>query len=116
MYTLYGIKNCDTMKKAMKWLKENEVEYTFHDYKKSGISTQVLLSWMEEVDWEVLLNKRGTTWRKLEEEVKSSVSDNKTAAEVMAVNTSTIKRPVLTSGNSVIAVGFKEDLYSDLFK
>lgn len=114
MITVYGIPNCDTMKKARKWLEENGVEYMFHDYKKTGITKSKLKDWCNKVDWELLLNRRGTTWRKLDEDTKANI--NKThAINIMAENTSIIKRPVIEVGDNLL-VGFSEDEYTNAFK
>ena len=112
MTTLYGIPNCDTVKKARKWLNDNGIDYEFHDYKKLGVPEKELKAWVKKLGWEVLLNKRGTTWRKLDEKVKSSV-DEKTAIQIMLNNPSIIKRPVLIKTNNII-VGFKADEYEKL--
>lgn len=114
MVTLYGIRNCNTMKKARKWLDENGVEYTFHDYKKEGISADQLTNWCAVVGWEVLVNKRGTTWRKLPEEARADL-DQARAIDLMVSNTSLIKRPVLSDGDQLL-VGFSTDTYSALFQ
>jgi len=113
MIKLYGIPNCDTIKKARKWLKDNHVDYNFHDYKKQGVPEKELSSWIKLVGWEVLLNKRGTTWRKLDDDTKNSVNE-KAAIQIMLDNPSIIKRPVLDS-NGVITVGFKPEIYKELF-
>lgn len=114
MTTLYGIPNCDTIKKARKWLAEQNVEHEFHDYKKAGITATKLLEWSNQVDWEVLLNKRGTTWRKLPDDIKDSV--NKTRAlKLMAEQPSLIKRPVL-SHNGQLLVGFDTASYAELLE
>lgn len=112
MITLYGIPNCDTIKKARKWLKDNNVDYTFHDYKKLGVPEKELTTWVKKIGWEILLNKRGTTWRKLDEAIKESVNKN-TAIQIMLENPSIIKRPVLVKGKNIL-VGFKADEYTKL--
>jgi len=112
MITLYGIPNCDTIKKARKWLNDNGIDYEFHDYKKLGVPEKELKAWVKQLGWEVLLNKRGTTWRKLDDEVKESV-DEKAAITIMLENPSIIKRPVLVSGKTLL-VGFKADEYAQL--
>jgi len=112
MTTLYGIPNCDTIKKARKWLKDNGIEFEFHDYKKQGVPEKELRAWVNKLGWEVLLNKRGTTWRKLDDETKNSVDKN-AAIQIMLENPSIIKRPVLIK-NKTILVGFKIDEYSQL--
>lgn len=111
MTNIYGIKNCDTMKKAMKWLENNGVEYQFHDYKKSGLDKKTLLGWSKQVDWEILLNRRGTTWRKLPDDVKNDISKT-TAIELMIENPSLVKRPVLVTSDEIL-VGFKEETYQE---
>ena len=114
MITVYGIANCDTMKKARKWLETHHIDYTFHDYKKLGISKSKLKDWCKQADWELLLNRRGTTWRKLDEKAKAGI--NKTSAiEIMAENTSIIKRPVIETGDKLL-VGFSEEEFKATFK
>ena len=110
---MYGIPNCDTVKKARKWLDANGVDYTFHDYKKEGADAGKLAAWVEEKGWEVLLNKRGTTYRKLDDSDKANIDAVK-AVTLMTQNPSMIKRPVVehTSG---LLVGFKEDEWSPIF-
>jgi len=112
MITLYGISNCDTIKKARKWLKDNDFDYEFHDYKKLGVPEKDLKAWVKQLGWETLLNKRGTTWRKLDEDTKNSV-DEASAIKIMLENPSIIKRPVLNDGKTLL-VGFKADEYSTL--
>ncbi len=107
---LYGIKNCDTVKKARKWLDENGVDYQFHDFKKDGLDDPLLSSWEKALGWEALINRRGTTWRKLPEEVRDTISAQ-TAHAIMLENPSIIKRPVVESGNEV-RVGFNADEWS----
>lgn len=104
---LYGIKNCDTVKKARKWLDENGIVYEFHDFKKDGLSSEKLAEWEQSLDWETLINKRGTTWRKLPDEVRDTMSAQR-AHQVMLENTSIIKRPVVERGETV-TVGFNAD-------
>ena len=113
MITLYGIANCDTMKKARKWLNDQGVDYEFHDYKKLGVPEKELKKWCKQLGWETLLNKRGTTWRKLDEAVKDSV-DEKSAIRIMLDNPSIIKRPVLDIDGQY-TVGFSADSYTQLF-
>lgn len=109
---VYGIKNCDTVKKALNWLKANNKIFEFHDYKKEGITTEKLQSWCSQVGWENLLNRRGTTWRKLDEETRNAVTDETQAMNVMLTNTSIIKRPVIEKDGKVLMVGFDEASYS----
>jgi len=112
MIKLYGIPNCDTIKKARKWLKDNGVDYEFYDYKKLGVPEKELKNWVKQVGWETLLNKRGTTWRKLDDNTKNSV-DEKSAIQIMLANPSIIKRPVLIKGQ-VLLVGFSTNDYAKL--
>jgi arsenate reductase len=111
--TMYGIKNCDTIKKARKWLEAEGVDYQFHDYKKESIQKDQLITWINQLGWEVLLNKRGTTWRKLPDDVKDNI-DEASAITVMLENTSIIKRPVLDTGTTLL-VGFSADEYAKHF-
>lgn len=114
MITLYGIPNCDTMKKARKWLDEAGVEYQFHNYKKDGLDPALAEQWLSELGWEALINKRGTTWRALTDEQKSDM-DNASALTVMLDNPSIIKRPLLDTGSRK-TLGFKAEQYASLFK
>ena len=112
MTTLYGISNCDTVKKARKWLQDNGIDYTFHDYKKLGIDRDSLQNWCNEFGYETLVNKRGSTWRKLEDAVKADLDEAK-AIDIMSTHHSVIKRPVLVSDRKNI-LGFDEDKYKSL--
>ena len=107
--TLYGIKNCDTMKKAWTWLDAHGVAYDFHDYKKAGIDEATLRGWAGQVGWEILLNRAGTTFRALPDADKADIAEDK-AIELMLANPSMIKRPVLDTGGKLL-VGFKPDTY-----
>ncbi|SFC38054.1 arsenate reductase [Marinospirillum celere] len=107
MLTLYGIPNCNTMKKARTWLDANQLEYTFHDYKKAGIDQATLQGWVSRLGWEPLVNRRGTTWRKLPEEQREAINQD-LALQLMQDNPSLIKRPVLETGNQLL-VGFDTD-------
>ena len=98
MLTLYGIRNCDSIKKAQKFLEERHIQYKFHDYKKEGANLEVLTTACAIFGWENLLNKRGTTWRRLDDATKNSVSDETHAIELMMRETSLIKRPLLLGG------------------
>lgn len=110
---IYGIPNCDTMKKARKWLDGQGVEYEFHDYKKRGIDADRLRAWVAELGWEALLNRRGMMWRKLPEETRAGM-DEENAIRVMLETPSIIRRPVLDTGDARL-VGFSEAKYRDLF-
>lgn len=111
--TIYGIKNCDTMKKAMQWLKDRGVEYHFHDYKAAGIDRAHLQQWCDVMGWEVLLNRAGTTFRKLADADKADLNEAK-AIQLMLAQPSLIKRPVLEQGRKLL-VGFKPDNYDKAF-
>jgi arsenate reductase (glutaredoxin) len=111
--TIYGIKNCDTMKKARTWLDDRGVAYAFHDYKAEGIDKASLERWAKEVGWEVLLNRAGTTFRALPEKDKEGLTEKKAIALMMA-QPSMIKRPVLDVGGKLM-VGFKPELYAKQF-
>jgi len=113
MITLYGIPNCDTVKKAQKWLTENNIEYQFHNFKKDSLNESTLTQWIDILGWEVLLNKRSTTWRNLSDELKTNIDQNK-AISIMLDNTSIIKRPVLDK-EGLLQIGFKAEKYQEAF-
>jgi arsenate reductase len=108
--TIYGIKNCDTMKKARAWLDGHGVAYDFHDYKTAGIGKDTLKKWSDEVGWETLLNRAGTTFRKLPDADKEGLNERKAVA-LMLAQPSMIKRPVLDVGGKLL-VGFKPEVYA----
>ena len=114
MIKLYGIPNCDTMKKARAWLAEHGIEYVFHDYKKAGIDEALLRSWIDAIGWETLLNRRGMMWRKVPQDVKDGI-DEASAIALMLATPSIIKRPVLDTGKG-LHVGFSADQYAALFE
>ncbi|HEX7945460.1 MAG TPA: ArsC family reductase [Phenylobacterium sp.] len=109
---LYGIKNCDTMKKAWTWLDQHSVAYDFHDYKKAGIDRATLEGWAKQVGWEVLLNRAGTTFKKLPDADKQGIDEGKAIA-LMLAQPSMIKRPVLDVGGRLL-VGFKPEAYEKI--
>jgi arsenate reductase len=113
--TLYGIPNCDTVKKARTWLAEHGQEFDFHDFKKQGLSRETVAGWLEQVDWEILVNRKGTTWRKLSDERRAQVVDKAGALELMLENPSVVKRPVL-EGAGPLSVGFSAEQYGRIFK
>ena len=113
--TLYGIKACDTMKKARVWLDENGVVYDFHDYKAKGADKVELEKWVAEHGWEKVLNKAGTTFRKLPDEAKADIDAAKAIA-LMLEQPSMIKRPVLDLGNGKTVLGFKPEIYQAALK
>jgi arsenate reductase len=112
--TIFGIKNCATMKKAFAWLDAHGVHYEFHDYKASGIDLAHLKTWSDRVGWELLLNTRGTTWRKLSPSQQAHLDAAK-ALKLMSEHPSLIKRPVLENGNALL-VGFVPERYTEAFK
>ena len=112
--TIYGIKNCDTMKKARAWLDKKGVAYDFHDYKAAGIDRGTLEGWAKKVGWEVLLNRSGTTFRKLPEAAKEGLTEKKALA-LMLDQPSMIKRPVLALKGGKLVVGFKPEEYTKSF-
>lgn len=114
MTTIYGIKNCDTMKKARTWLDEHQVAYEFHDYKAAAIDRAHLERWCRELGWERVLNHSGTTFRKLPEAQRESVNE-KRAIELMLAQPSMIKRPILEHGDKLVA-GFKPAEYVSVFE
>ena len=114
MITIYGIKNCDTMKKARAWLDAHRVVYAFHDYKAFGVDKPRLEGWAKEVGWETLLNRAGTTFKKLSEADKENIGEKKALA-LMLAQPSMIKRPVLDTGKKLV-VGFKPEIYAATFK
>ncbi len=109
--TIYGIKNCDTVKKARAWLDQRGVAYLFHDYKTDGIERERLQGWVDRVGWEALVNRAGTTFRKLPEADKVGLDAGK-AVTLMLAQPSTIKRPVLDLGGGRLVVGFAPDAYA----
>lgn len=113
--TIYGIRNCDTMKKAFAFLDKKGVAYAFHDYKTKGADKALLETWSKKVGWETLLNRAGMTFRKLPEKDKK-VTDEKKAIAMMAAQPSMIKRPVLDLGGGKLLVGFKPEQYSAALK
>ncbi len=113
MTKIYGIKNCDTMKKAFKWLDEHNIEYTFHDYKKDGLDESALKQAIDEHGWETVINKRGTTWRQLPPAVQDDMDAEK-AISIAQDNASIVKRPLLIHEGKAY-LGFKADTYKDIF-
>jgi arsenate reductase len=109
---IYGIPNCDTMKKARRWLDDNGAEYSFHDYKKLGVPEKGLRRWVKQAGWEALLNKRGTTWRRLDESVRNGI-DTASAISLMLEYPSIIKRPVVESGKTLL-IGFDQNEFQKL--
>lgn len=113
MITLYGIKNCDTVKRARTWLKENGVEYTFYNYKKDGVDKKVLHQAIKEHGWEEIINRRGTTWKQLPDKVRDNMDEASAITQAME-NPSLIKRPLILKDGST-HLGFNPDTYKELF-
>jgi arsenate reductase len=107
---IYGIKNCDTMKKAFAWLEKHRVDYEFHDYKKDGVPADRLKVWSTQVGWEKLANSRGPTWRKIPEAEREGLNEAR-ALKLLEQHSSAIKRPVIEAGGKLL-VGFDEEAYS----
>lgn len=112
---LYGIPNCNTVKKARDWLDANNIAYEFHDFKKLGVDEATLNAWLTQQPWEKLINRAGLTWRGLDEATKISITDNASAIALMQAKTSVIKRPILERDEQILALGFSESDYQRLF-
>ena len=112
--TLYGIPNCDTVRKARAWLADNGIDYQFHDFRKAGVSADLLRAWLAEMPWDALVNRRGATWRGLPEARRDAVVDADSASAVMLESASVIKRPVLAAFDGV-HIGFSAEQYAQLF-
>jgi len=110
MITVYGIKNCDTVKKARKWLEQNNVDYTFHDFRENGMDSVPLSEWLTEFGWEQVLNRRSTSWRALDDAQKDAM-DNTSAAALASETPTLIKRPVMIANGETL-FGFKADDYA----
>ncbi|MGU3413960.1 ArsC family reductase [Enterobacteriaceae bacterium C34A] len=108
---MYGIKNCDTIKKARRWLDDHQVEYRFHDYRADGLDRALLDTFIAELGWEALLNTRGTTWRKLDESLRSTITDADAAAALMLEMPAIIKRPLLCAPGQPMLLGFSDSSY-----
>ncbi len=111
---LYGIPNCSAVKKARSWLQTHHIAYDFHDFKKQGISTELLNIWLVQFSHHKLINRAGLTWRGLDEITKSSMIDNASAATLMQAKTSLIKRPLLEKDSKIVCLGFDEATYIKL--
>lgn len=116
MFILYGIKNCNTVKKATDWLTAHQIKFEFHDYKKSGITKEKLIQWCQQTDWANLLNQKGTTWRNLDADKKNLVKHENAAIDLMIEKASIIKRPVIEDENGkILVIGFNDELYQEVF-
>jgi Spx/MgsR family transcriptional regulator len=111
---LFGIPNCSTVKKARDWLTNHHLAYEFHDFKKQGVSAELLTSWLAQMPWEKLVNRAGMTWRNLSDAEKAAVIDAPSALNLMLEKSSVIKRPVLVKDGKIINVGFTEANYQEL--
>ncbi|WP_342621177.1 arsenate reductase [Rhodoferax sp. GW822-FHT02A01] len=110
---LYGIPNCDTVKKARTWLADQAVETVFHDFKKEGVPANLLPGWLKAVGRDKLINRAGPTWRKLDAAIQASVVDDASASAVMTSHSSVIKRPVVVWADGTVTVGFKPELFAE---
>lgn len=113
MITLYGIKNCDTVKKARRWLEANGCEHRFHDFRVDGLTAETVDSWLQSNDWSTVLNRRSTTWKQLDEAQRNGV-DETNVRDLLVANPTLVKRPVTVNGNSIV-IGFKEDTFRNAF-
>ena len=113
---LYGIANCDTVKRARAWLNEQGLAHDFHDFKKTGAPQEKLAAWLAAVGWQTLLNRKGTTWRKLAQAEREAVVDAASAQALMALHTSAIKRPLVEWPDGCISVGFEPALWAEMAK
>jgi len=111
---LFGIPNCSTVKKARDWLTRHDLSYQFHDFKKQGVSAELLTNWLAQMPWEKLVNRAGMTWRNLSDAEKAAVIDAPSALNLMLEKSSVIKRPVLVNNGAIISVGFSEANYQEL--
>ncbi len=116
MKTVYAIPNCNTVKKALDWLKTNKVGYEFHDYKKKGITATQLTAWSKQIGWEALINKKGTTWKQLPKEFQETITNQKAAIALMMEKTSVIRRPLIEEDGKVLVIGFEEAEYKKALK
>jgi Spx/MgsR family transcriptional regulator len=114
MLKLYGIPNCNMVKKARGWLDANGTPYTFHDFRKDGVDASLLHDWLKQVDWEELVNRAGMTWRTLPDPAKAAVHDDASAIALMLEKPSVIKRPVMAKDGRIVQLGFSESAYQKL--
>jgi len=113
---LYGIANCNTVKKARDWLSQHDINVEFHDFKKRGLDAETVQNWLNQRAWSELINRKGLTWRGLSDEQKQQVTDNSSALTLMLEKTSAIKRPLLEQGGKLLSAGFDANVYADIFK
>jgi arsenate reductase (glutaredoxin) len=113
MITLYGIPNCDTVKKARLWLTDHGVDYAFHDFKKQGVPQPQIDNWLAAVGWETVINRKGTAWRALDEATKTAVVDAASARAVALVHVSVVKRPVVEWADGTVTIGFTPERFAE---
>ena len=111
---IYGINNCDSVQKAKRWLVENQIDFSFHDFRKDGLEHKLVLRWVGKIQWDLLLNRRGTTWRGIDQKIKNDI-DGATIVNFLCDHPTVIKRPVLEHGD-LLLVGLNEIDYPQLFK
>lgn len=116
MKTVYAIPNCNTVKKALDWLKANKISYEFHDYKKKGITATQLTNWSKQIGWEALINKKGATWKQLPKEVQATITNQNNAMALMIEKTSIIRRPLIEEAGKILVLGFDENDYKKALK
>jgi arsenate reductase (glutaredoxin) len=116
MLTLYGIPNCDTVKKARVWLQNQDIAYHFHDFKKDGLSAAIVNNWLKTLSWEAIVNTKGTTYKALDEAQKSAIGQSKTGMDLLLENSSIIKRPVLERDGVALSVGFLPEKWAETLK
>jgi Spx/MgsR family transcriptional regulator len=115
MYQVYGIKNCNTIKSTIDWLKMNQIDFVFHDYKKEAITEEKLMDWCKQKGWEILLNKKGSTWKSYDINHQRKIVNEKTAIAFLLEKNSAIKRPIIEKDGKIVAIGFDETGYTLLF-
>jgi arsenate reductase len=115
MYKVYGIPNCDTIKKVSNWLNERKIPFEFHDYKQKGISAEKLADWCAQAGWETIFNKRSTTWKELDAATQAKTTTAAAAIKIMQEHNSIIKRPVIERNGKIVAVGFNEKTFQEVF-
>lgn len=115
MYTLYGIPNCDSVKKARTFFAANNIPYTFHDYKMEGITKAKLTEWCKQKGWENIFNKNSTVFKELDKATQAAITNQATAIKLMMEHTSVIKRPIITKGDDIVAIRFNEATYNEVF-
>lgn len=113
---IYGIPNCNTVKKTLDWFNQHQIDYEFHDFKKLGITEAKLEEWAAQLGWEALINKKGTTWRALDTDLQQSINSKANAFRLMQEKTSVIKRPVVETASGKIILGFDEEQLKVLIK